>query len=506
MRGAMQGWKRVRMAGPGAAVSAPALSLAPAALALTLALALLAPPALAAAPLPEKLGDCVDYKASGDGTVLFNRCNVDLTVRYCCTGPNVHFRWRCAGGRAARKGAHQWLPATAQGRLPQTHPMACDAEAGWRRAACAVQDGAFGATVGPYNWNGRRSDPGMRCTDPQTAGAASAEAPAEDAAKKGDDPEATGKKAASGQEVEKKATAPVDAAKKDIPKEAQAAARPAPQEAAKPAAEPDLALQNPLWIQQWLARLGFDPGPLDGVAGAQTRAALRLWQAARGYPATGVLTAEQALVLGGLKPAPNAASGKAPAGRTAPKAATPPADRTAARTAPKETPKTAPKTAPKAARAPARVNLKPKCSAKNHKPGERCWQEVPGRSGCYVWDLRNTFGGGRATGTCADGVAQGRWVWRWAYEGSTSQGSYANGRKHGRWVLRWRDGTVFEIPYRNGKRHGRAITRWAGPDGVVEEVPYVNDKPQGRGVTRYHGKIGVVCQYYPDKKSKCHFP
>ena len=308
--------------GPTPAASRLALTFAAA-----LALVAFAPalPALAAAPLPEKLGDCVDYKASGDGTVLFNRCNVDLTVRYCCTGPKAGQHWRCAGGRAARKGAHQWLPATATGQPPQTHPMACDARAGWRRAACAVRDGAFGATLGPYNWNGGQPDPGMRCTDPQTAGA-----PAEDAAKKGGAPEAAGKKA----------TAPADTAKKGVANEARAAARPAPQEAAKPAAkparkpalEPNLALQSPLWIQQWLARLGFDPGPLDGVAGARTQAALRLWQAARGYPATGVLTAEQALVLGGLKPAPNAASGAASntapagqtAGRTAPKGAAPP--------------------------------------------------------------------------------------------------------------------------------------------------------------------------------------
>ncbi len=486
MRGAMQGWKRARMAGPGAAVSALAL-------AGVLALAALAPapPALAAAPLPERLGECVDYKASGDGTVLFNRCNVDLTVRYCCTGPKAEQHWRCAGGRAARKGAHQWLPATAQGQPPQTHPMACDARAGWRRAACAVRDRAFGATLGPYNWNGGQPDPGMRCTDPQTAGAASAEAPAGDAAKKGGAPEATGKEATG-----KKAASGQGAAKKDTAKEARAAARPAPQEAAKPAAkparkpalEPNLALQSPLWIQQWLARLGFDPGPLDGVAGARTQAALRLWQAARGYPATGVLTAEQALVLGGLKPAPNAASGTAPAGRTAPKAATPPADRTAARTAPKEDPKETPKTAEPPAPPAA---LTPKCStSKDGGPYNNCWAEVPSRPGCHVWFA--TFPAiprEQVTGSCRGGVAHGRWSWLYFHTTRPHIGGYeglfVNGKQQGRWVIRvfkkkaLKDPPLWVVEYTlmDGKRHGRAV--WRKKNGSRRVCQYSHGKKLG---------------------------
>lgn len=42
--------------------------------------------------------------------------------------------------------------------------------------------------------------------------------------------------------------------------------------------------------QRNLTKLGFDTGPADGVIGANTRAALRAWQASRGLPADGYLS------------------------------------------------------------------------------------------------------------------------------------------------------------------------------------------------------------------------
>ena len=39
--------------------------------------------------------------------------------------------------------------------------------------------------------------------------------------------------------------------------------------------------------QQRLAEFGYDPGPADGISGAQTRAALRAFQSARGLRPTG---------------------------------------------------------------------------------------------------------------------------------------------------------------------------------------------------------------------------
>jgi len=54
--------------------------------------------------------------------------------------------------------------------------------------------------------------------------------------------------------------------------------------------EPSLSLEDRMTAQRALAKLGFDPGPADGVVGANTRAQLRLWQKSRGLPADGYLS------------------------------------------------------------------------------------------------------------------------------------------------------------------------------------------------------------------------
>jgi len=55
--------------------------------------------------------------------------------------------------------------------------------------------------------------------------------------------------------------------------------------------DPPLSREQRIGAQQALARLGFDPGGIDGVVGAGTRRALRDWQAANGRLADGYLTA-----------------------------------------------------------------------------------------------------------------------------------------------------------------------------------------------------------------------
>jgi lytic murein transglycosylase len=62
-----------------------------------------------------------------------------------------------------------------------------------------------------------------------------------------------------------------------------------PLSAAWPHEDP-LSLADRTAAQVALAKLGYDPGALDGVIGANTRAALRLWQKARGLPADGYLS------------------------------------------------------------------------------------------------------------------------------------------------------------------------------------------------------------------------
>ena len=57
-------------------------------------------------------------------------------------------------------------------------------------------------------------------------------------------------------------------------------------------AETPLGLADRMAAQIALGRLGFDPGPADGVIGAGTRKALRAWQADRKLPADGYLSSD----------------------------------------------------------------------------------------------------------------------------------------------------------------------------------------------------------------------
>ena len=65
-------------------------------------------------------------------------------------------------------------------------------------------------------------------------------------------------------------------------------------------------------IQSGLAALGFDPGPVDGVFGRGTRAAIGKWQAAEGMPDTGYLdvAAARALAKAGAAAPPPAADAR----------------------------------------------------------------------------------------------------------------------------------------------------------------------------------------------------
>jgi peptidoglycan hydrolase-like protein with peptidoglycan-binding domain len=47
-------------------------------------------------------------------------------------------------------------------------------------------------------------------------------------------------------------------------------------------------------IQTALRRQGYDPGPVDGLFGPQTRVAIRHYQQSIGAESTGVITADQA--------------------------------------------------------------------------------------------------------------------------------------------------------------------------------------------------------------------
>jgi peptidoglycan hydrolase-like protein with peptidoglycan-binding domain len=63
--------------------------------------------------------------------------------------------------------------------------------------------------------------------------------------------------------------------------------------------------------QQALKQMGHDPGPIDGVIGAQTSAAVRAYQKQQGLRVTGQLDAETSAKLGQPAAAP-AESAQAP--------------------------------------------------------------------------------------------------------------------------------------------------------------------------------------------------
>ena len=64
-----------------------------------------------------------------------------------------------------------------------------------------------------------------------------------------------------------------------------------PVQHAWPRGEPSLSRSERFSFQQSLARLGFDPGPPDGLLGRKTRAALRQYQKSKALPADGFATA-----------------------------------------------------------------------------------------------------------------------------------------------------------------------------------------------------------------------
>ncbi|MEL6361597.1 MAG: lytic murein transglycosylase [Pseudomonadota bacterium] len=64
-----------------------------------------------------------------------------------------------------------------------------------------------------------------------------------------------------------------------------------------PRADRALSLSERKSLQQALIDKGFDPGPVDGVVGAGTRAALKAWQKSAGVPADGYASADTLLRL-----------------------------------------------------------------------------------------------------------------------------------------------------------------------------------------------------------------
>ena len=195
-------------------------------------------------------------------------------------------------------------------------------------------------------------------------------------------------------------------------------------------------------VQQGLAAVGHDPGPVDALFGPATRQALQDWQAGKGFAATGYLTREQAdtLITHGRERTQEASS-----------------------------------------------QISPDQTCVGQSKGAECWMELANQAGCYVWndnlqkDETVTW-----TGECSDGLAQGNGVLTSVYgedQGeATDTGLLRSGKRHGHWVKREADGAVYEGPFVNGKRHGHWALRYA--DGAVYEGPAVEGRLHGRWTIR----------------------
>jgi peptidoglycan hydrolase-like protein with peptidoglycan-binding domain len=80
-----------------------------------------------------------------------------------------------------------------------------------------------------------------------------------------------------------------------------------------PAAAPAAPGQvNVLGLQKALQKLGFEPGPMDGVLGPPTQAALKQFQQANGLAADGILTPQTQAALAKALQARTAPAGRAP--------------------------------------------------------------------------------------------------------------------------------------------------------------------------------------------------
>ncbi len=451
---------------------------------------------------PQTLDACVDYVEAKPGSRVFlvNRCDQDLTVRYCCLGDDL---FGCEGGRQRYKGGHQWMQATPPGAEPERYAFGCDPRKdGWFRVACPVTDGNFGETTGPYNWDGTYPDSGTSCLDDRATAGLNDD---------GQVPKAGPSEAGPGTVAAQTAPSPVS-----------------------PQAEPDpdgvstlqLLLQNVRQLQQLLAAKGFDPGPLDGILGGQTRAAIGAWQEARGFSPTGDLGPDQALRLvteGDLQPRPDPTE-------TAAEAPATPSPETAVEVLNDERVTTPPQASGSASdRTP--ICLAPDGSSVGEQHAA-CWWETTNQPGCFLWtdhfasDRVVNWDGGcrdgvlggngtlsetggsdrgtiRATGSFKGGRKVGHWVERAEYsEGDTAvvvqEGPYVDGEQQGDWVQRteYRNGSVrvIEGPVVGGRLHGRWVERveFSEGGGRVEEGPYVENSRHGQWVERFEFSDGVL--------------
>lgn len=230
-----------------------------------------------------------------------------------------------------------------------------------------------------------------------------------------------------------------------------------------------LTREERVLVQQSLTALGFDTGPADGVFGQRTRSAIRDWQGASGYNATGEVTRDQFAALTTAEASADQEQGSEPRQEAADNQSD------------------------KVLVFGPDTGLK--CSRENIRE-EDCWIEITNKKGCY-WLHRAGHHyqsvGTRWSGSCLDNTAHGKGTLYGDYSSGRSKGVSEHtgemvlGYMQGRWVLEHTgllEGSSIESQYLDGRRVGRAIQREREHDGsmVVLEIPVYDD---GSGMLDY---------------------
>jgi peptidoglycan hydrolase-like protein with peptidoglycan-binding domain len=102
----------------------------------------------------------------------------------------------------------------------------------------------------------------------------------------------------AGWAAEEKKAAPPKQEKAAAPKEEKKAAAPKEEKMEKEAKAPARGSEDIKKVQEALKAKGQDPGPIDGIMGPKTQAALRAFQEANGLKPTGRLDDQTAAKLG----------------------------------------------------------------------------------------------------------------------------------------------------------------------------------------------------------------
>ena len=262
--------------------------------------------------------------------------------------------------------------------------------------------------------------------------------------------------------------------------------------AAEEAAAQDapMSREQRILVQQGLVVLGLDPGPVDGLFGPKTRAAIWDWQNAKGL-ATGFLTREEAEALGAMGQAADMYDEDSD-----PEVAEPDEPAFEER-------------APEPSDSRNRVLYFPQCSGLDELPPDEpgCWQAISNHQECDFFLPRSEFGNRKEqftwSGDCQHNSAHGTGTLKYDFElsdglrGAVSEsGTILEGRRQDDWVVHLRysngDEATFEGPFVDGILNGHWVMRSRHSDGSEKtfEGPYVDGDRNGRWIFRYRYSDG----------------